>query len=184
MKTWACVLLAAAALAGLGGMLRPDAAPMPSRPDAAPMVAAPSSPTPVAESLPAATAAVASSAAAVASPVAAAETPTPAHWSMADARESGDERTPPLQRAPTLPIPNAWELSDHAAYTRREADLRARARADYVRAADTHLPELAEGIARGRAAGVPPEAIAKMQAKLQRLQALRDELARQDVNPP
>lgn len=184
MKPWSGALLAAAALAGLGAMLWPDAAPMPSRADAAPMLAAPSSPTPVAESPAAATAAVAASAAAVASPVAPAETPTPAHWSMADARERGDERTPPLQRAPALPAPDAWELSDHAAYARREADLRARARVDYVRAADTHLPELAEGIARGRAAGVPPEAIAKMEAKLQRLQALRDELARQEVNPP
>lgn len=170
---WAVALAVVAA----GALLWPQETPQPASPGTtAPLPALPL-PTPGVAPASAVTAALAAASAPVpeAPPDAA---PAPAHWSMADAREHGDERTPPLQRAPEPQAAvSGWELSDHEAYARREADLRARARADYLRATDAYLPELADGIARGRAAGVPPEAIAKMEAKLKRLQALRDELA-------
>ena len=182
-RRWAVGLMLVGAAVGLGALLRPGPPPATPRPEAAPAVSSLPLPAPAAEPASAAALPVAASASEPVRPATAAEaTPPPAHWSMADARERGDERAPPLQRAPGPQPVSAWELSDHDAYARREADLRARARADYVRATDAYLPELADGIARGRAAGVPPEAVAKMEAKLKRLQALRDELARPAAN--
>ena len=98
----------------------------------------------------------------------------PAWRSLADARVHGDERAPPLAPAP-LPEPGATpaELADPAAYRQREQGRDAQLMAAYVAAVDAELPRLRADVERARLAGIAAHDIAKVEAKIARLERLR-----------
>lgn len=100
----------------------------------------------------------------------------PAHWSLADARTAGDDRAPPLARAPAEAAPPTWELDDHRAYARREQAQHQAVQRAFVAAADRELPLIEQQIARGRAMGLSAEQLAKGEEKLRRIAAMRAEM--------
>jgi hypothetical protein len=99
----------------------------------------------------------------------------PAWISMADARENGDARTPPIQRdVETHNAPTAAELADPQAYQQYENNQHARLLGNFVAAAATELPKLQADLERGRAAGIPQEQLAKVEEKIARIKGLSD----------
>lgn len=99
----------------------------------------------------------------------------PAWISMAEARENGDARTPPIQRdAEARSAPTAAELADPRAYQQYENNQHARLLGNFVAAAATELPKLQADLERGRAAGIPQEQLAKVEEKIARIQRLSD----------
>lgn len=104
--------------------------------------------------------------------------PVPAWQSMAAARERGDERAPPLApAAPRETAPSAAQLADPAAYAALEQGRQAKLMASYAAAVDSELPRLRADVDRARTAGIAPEEIAKVEAKITRLEALRRAIA-------
>lgn len=98
----------------------------------------------------------------------------PAHWHLADTRLTGDERAPPLVRAPqALPTPR-WQLDDPAAYLTREAQEHRAVQQAFVEAADRELPALRRLLEQAREQGLSPEGIAKGEEKLRRIAEQRD----------
>lgn len=108
----------------------------------------------------------------------------PAWISMAEARSQGDPRTPPLQRAPAQPGPTAGQLADPQAYRRFEQDQHARVLGAFAAAVQDEAPRLRADIERGRAAGVDAAALARAEAKLERLERLRRGIEEQGRVPP
>lgn len=104
----------------------------------------------------------------------------PAEVSMAEAREKGDPRTPPIARAPeTETPPTAAELADPQLYQRYEQRQNSKAYADYVKATDAQIPLLQQQLAEARQQGISPEQLAVGEEKLRRMQAMRDQLVSQ-----
>lgn len=97
---------------------------------------------------------------------------------MADTRERGDPRTPPIERAPQEPGPDAWTLQSSDRYAQYEAKRNERLYSAYQQAADAELPRMRAAIAEGKARGLPAEQIAQGEEKLKRLQQARNEAAR------
>jgi len=99
---------------------------------------------------------------------------TPAWLSMADAREHGDPRTPPVVHDDhaTQAQPSAEQLADPQAYRRFEQGRHARLLAAFADAARDEVPRLRADVERGRAAGVPEGELAKMEEKIRRIEAL------------
>ncbi|HYD78668.1 MAG TPA: hypothetical protein VEC06_02580 [Paucimonas sp.] len=101
----------------------------------------------------------------------------PAAQSMVETREHGDPRTPPIvYDAAPAEQPSAAELADPRAYQTYEERQNMRVYAAYDRAVADELPKLRESIARGRAAGIAAEEIAKAEEKLRRMEEMRDKL--------
>lgn len=107
------------------------------------------------------------------SPLLPVDASAPAHWSMADARENGDARMPPVQRSDPGEAPTAWELENPDKYRDYEARQQMRLYGEYVQAASQAAPALRNDIERGRAEGIGPEQIAKAEEKLRRIEAAR-----------
>ncbi|MDM5182090.1 hypothetical protein PO883_33500, partial [Massilia sp. DJPM01] len=104
--------------------------------------------------------------------------PVPAWDSMADARRHGDARMPPL--APSTRAgsgPSAALLADPQAYRAYEARQDARVLAAFASAAELEVPRLQADVERARAAGIPAAQIARVEAKIRRLEQLRREIA-------
>lgn len=101
--------------------------------------------------------------------------PLPPAWhSMAHARLHGDPRMPPLHvpvRDDTGPSPA--QLADPDAYRAFEQGRDARLLNAYAAAVDVELPRLRADVARARASGIAPDQIAKVEAKIARLEKLR-----------
>ncbi|MBA5637882.1 hypothetical protein H3H37_12540 [Duganella sp. LX20W] len=93
--------------------------------------------------------------------------------SMADAREHGDARTPPLQRDEARTPPTAAELADPKAYQQYQQGQQMRVLGAFADAAAAELPRLYADVERGRAAGVPEEQIAKAEEKIRRIEQQR-----------
>lgn len=93
--------------------------------------------------------------------------------SMAEAREHGDARTPPLQRDEARTPPTAAELADPKAYQQYQQGQQLRVLGAFAGAAAAELPRLQADVERGRAAGVPPEQIAKVEEKIRRIEQQR-----------
>lgn len=92
---------------------------------------------------------------------------------MAEARERGDHRAPPIERP--LPesqddAPTAWDLSDPVRYREYELRGQRRLRAEYLMAAEEELPKWKALLAQARATGAPPAAIAEAEDKIHRLE--------------
>jgi hypothetical protein len=104
--------------------------------------------------------------------------PLAASDSMADARLHGDPRTPPLLRAAAAPAgPNAAQLADPHAYRAYQAGQDARVMAAFADAVQSEVPRLQADVERARASGIPAERIARVEAKIRRLQQLRRDIA-------
>ena len=102
------------------------------------------------------------------------DTARPAWQSMADARLHGDERTPPLQSQVTPePGPTPAQLADPAAYRNFEQGRDAKVMRAYAAAVESEVPRLRADVERARAAGIAPQEIAKVEAKIARLEKLR-----------
>lgn len=99
---------------------------------------------------------------------------TPAWVSMAEARRDGDPRTPPLQAAPPdASGPTPAQLADPDAYREFEKGRDARMLAAYAAAVEAEVPRLRADVARARASGISAAEIAKVEAKIARLENLR-----------
>lgn len=107
----------------------------------------------------------------------------PAWLSMAEARENGDPRTPPVAHddPATRAQATAGQLADPQAYRQFEQGRHARMLSSFADAARDEVPRLRADLERGRAAGVPEGELAKMEEKIRRIEALRDGVARGEV---
>ena len=100
--------------------------------------------------------------------------------SMADARENGDPRTPPIERDATpRSAPSPAQLADPQAYQQYEEAQHTRLLGAYVAAAATELPRLQADLERGRQAGIPPEQLAKVEEKIARIQRQSAEIVKE-----
>ena len=93
---------------------------------------------------------------------------------MAEAREHGDDRAPPIERpAPESQASAAttWELSDPVRYREYELRGQRRLREEYLMAAEQELPKWKALLRQARATGAPPAAIAEAEEKIRRLEA-------------
>lgn len=93
--------------------------------------------------------------------------------SMAETREHGDARTPPLQRDEPRTPPTAAELADPKAYQQYQQGQQLRVLGAFVGAAAAEVPRLQADVERGRAAGIPAEQIAKVEEKIRRIEEQR-----------
>lgn len=100
----------------------------------------------------------------------------PAWLSMAEARENGDPRSPPVMHDdPSAHVlPTAEQLADPQAYRQFEQGQHARLLASFAEAAKDEVPRLRSDLERGKAAGVPEAELAKMEEKIRRIEALRE----------
>ncbi|RSZ56964.1 hypothetical protein HF313_05120 [Massilia atriviolacea] len=104
--------------------------------------------------------------------------PIAASVSMADARLHGDARTPPLARqAPAGAGPSPAQLADPQAYRAYQAGQEARVKAAFASAVVLEVPRLQADVERARASGIPAAQIARVEAKIRRLEQLRSEIA-------
>jgi len=94
--------------------------------------------------------------------------------SMAEARVRGDERAPPLQAPAARETgPTPAQLADPAAYRDFEQGRNAEVMRSYAAAVASEVPRLRADVERARAAGIAPQEIAKVEAKIARLEKLR-----------
>ncbi|UTY58982.1 hypothetical protein [Massilia sp. erpn] len=99
--------------------------------------------------------------------------------SLAQAREHGDARTPPIVRdAEAQAAPDANQLADHKAYQKFEGSQHARLLASYASAAEAELPRLRADVERARAAGIPEQEIAKVVEKIRLIEQTRKEIVK------
>ena len=97
----------------------------------------------------------------------------PAWLSLAQARESGDARTPPILHDAPAEHPDASVLADPQAYAAHELAQKQRLAAAYAQAAVPELARLHSDLEQGREAGVPPEELAKVAEKIRRIEQQR-----------
>jgi len=111
----------------------------------------------------------------------------PAAISMAQAREHGDDRAPPMapRHGEDREPPTQAELDDPARYQQYSERQERRVYSAYVKAADGLLPQLDRDIARARAeGGITPEQIAKAEEKRRRIAEMQAELTEKlQANP-
>ncbi len=100
-------------------------------------------------------------------------TRTPAWLPLAEARESGDPRTPPIQHDAPAEHPDASVLADPEAYAAHQLAQKQRLAAAYAQAAAPELARLQSDLEQGREAGVPPEELAKVAEKIRRIEQQR-----------
>jgi hypothetical protein len=98
---------------------------------------------------------------------------TPAWLPLSQARESGDPRTPPIQRDAPAEHPDASVLSDPEAYAAHQLAQKQRLAAAYAQAAAPELARLQADLEQGREAGVPAEELAKVTEKIRRIEQQR-----------
>jgi hypothetical protein len=98
---------------------------------------------------------------------------TPAWLPLAQARESGDPRTPPIQRDAPAAHPSAAVLADPDAYAAYQLAQKQRLAAAYSRAAVPELARLQADLEQGREAGIGPEELAKVAEKIRRIEQQR-----------
>lgn len=101
----------------------------------------------------------------------------PAAQSMAETRMHGDPRSPPtLREREPEPMPTSAELNDPQAYLAFEQRQSAQLISAYSQAAQAEIPRLQADIVRARAMGIAEEKIARIEAKVRGLEAMRDKL--------
>lgn len=167
-------IIAVAVAAGLGGwyLARHGDVPPPAARVAAPSAVAVAAPTPLpAPAAPVPAAPEGDGLRRV--PIPPVDSRTPAWISMAQTRESGDERTPPIQRTAPAEHPDANVLADHEAYANYQLEQKQRLAAAYVQAAAPELNKLHADLERGREAGIPPEELARVAEKMRRIEQQR-----------
>ncbi|MDE2420808.1 MAG: hypothetical protein KGO49_06445 [Gammaproteobacteria bacterium] len=105
--------------------------------------------------------------------------PVDAAKSMAETREHGDPRTPPLDRTPDREMPTAAELHDPKGYAQYEANQNAKVYKAFVASADKEIPALQSDIDRAKQEGISQEQIKVVEEKVRRIQETRDQLKAQ-----
>lgn len=106
-------------------------------------------------------------------PIPTVDTRAPAWLSLAQARESGDDRTPPIQHDVPAEHPDASVLADPEAYAAHQLAQKERLAAAYAQAAAPELARLQADLEQGREAGVPPAELAKVAEKIRRIEQQR-----------
>lgn len=102
--------------------------------------------------------------------------PVDAATSMAETREHGDSRTPPLDTSAVREKPTPAELNDPKQYAQYEARQNAKLYKAYVASADKEVPALQADIERAKKEGFSPEQIKVVEEKVRRIQEMRDQL--------
>jgi len=110
-------------------------------------------------------------------PIPPVDTRTPAWISMAQSRQAGDERTPPIQGTAPAEHSDTSLLADHDAYAAYQQAQKQRLAAAYVQAAAPELSNLQADLERGREAGIPPEQLARVAEKIRRIEQQRQAAA-------
>ncbi|SFF78138.1 hypothetical protein SAMN05518865_104316 [Duganella sp. CF458] len=106
-------------------------------------------------------------------PIPPVDTRTPAWLPLAQARESGDARTPPIEHGAPAEHPDASVLADPQAYAAHQLAQKQRLFAAYAQAAAPELARLQTDLEQGREAGIPPEELAKVAEKIRRIEQQR-----------
>jgi len=102
------------------------------------------------------------------------QAPVPGWASLAEGREHGDSRAPPLHRPDVSRSgPTAAQLADPAAYRAYERSEHARTLAAFAAAAETKAAQLRADLVQARAVGIAPADILKVERKIQRLDEIR-----------
>lgn len=105
--------------------------------------------------------------------------PVDAATTMAETREHGDPRTPPLDAPAVREKPTPAELDDPKQYAQYEARQNAKLYKAYVASADKEVPALQSDIERAKKEGFSPEQIKIVEEKVRRIQNMRDQLKAQ-----
>lgn len=100
--------------------------------------------------------------------------------SLRGAREFGDPRTPPIGRSAPPEQATEEELADPEKYAEFEARQERKVKRAYVIEAEKYTQQLREDIEKGKAMGIPPDEIAKVQEKVRRIEAMRAKLLAED----
>lgn len=101
--------------------------------------------------------------------------------SLRGARELGyDPRTPPIGRDAPPEQPSEEELADPEKYAEFEARQERKIKRAYVIEAEKYVRQLREDIEKGKAMGIPPDEIAKVQEKVRRIEEMRAQLLAAD----
>lgn len=106
-------------------------------------------------------------------PIPPVDTRTPAWLPLAQARESGDPRTPPIQHDAPAEHPDVSVLADPQAYADHQLAQKQRLAAAYAQAAAPEVARLQADLEHGREAGIPPEELAKVAEKIRRIEQQR-----------
>lgn len=92
----------------------------------------------------------------------------------------GDPRTPPIERSPPQERASADELADPQKYAEFEGRQERKLKRAYVIEAEKYIAELKADLVRGRAGGIPPDEIAKVEKKVKGIEEMRAKLLRDD----
>jgi hypothetical protein len=106
-------------------------------------------------------------------PIPPVDTRAPAWISLAQSRESGDDRAPPIEHSAHAEHPDASLLADHDAYAAYQLAQKERLAAAYVQAATPEVAKLQADLERGREAGIPPDQLAHVAEKIRRIEQQR-----------
>lgn len=99
--------------------------------------------------------------------------------SLRRAREEGDPRTPPLASdTPERIMPTDQELADPDLYLEYEARQKQQVLTSFLQASEKKAGELRRAIERAEGEGLPEEQLAEGREKLERLEAMREQLLR------
>lgn len=100
--------------------------------------------------------------------------------SLRGARLLGDPRTPPIERSAPGEAATAEELADPAKYAEYESRQEKKLKRAYVIEAEKYLEQLRSDVERGRAGGIPPDEIAKVEKKIEGIAKMREQLLKDD----
>lgn len=101
--------------------------------------------------------------------------------SLRGARELGfDPRTPPIGRDAPREEPTAEELADPDKYAEFESRQERKIKRAYVIEAEKYVRQLRADIEKGKAMGITPEEIAKVEEKARRIEEMRAKLLADD----
>lgn len=100
--------------------------------------------------------------------------------SLRGGRMFGDPRTPPIERSAPQERASAEELADPAKYAEFEGRQERKLKRAYVIEAEKYIAQLHADLARGRAGGIPPDEIAKVEKKVKGIEEMRAKLLRED----
>lgn len=99
--------------------------------------------------------------------------------SLRRGREQGEPRTPPLvEDSPEREMPSDEELADPDMYLEYESRQKQKVLASFMQASEKKVSELRAAIERAEAEGVSEEQLAEGREKLERLEAMREEVLR------
>lgn len=100
--------------------------------------------------------------------------------SLRGGREFGDPRTPPIGRSEPAEQASPEELADPQKYAEFEARQERKLKRAYVIEAEKYVSQLRQDVEKGKAMGISAEEIAKVEKKIQGIEAMRAKLLKDD----